>query len=58
MVTADELIAFVATQPAAYKTPGEIFFLDDLPKSATGKILRRALWESRIQAHRNGADSI
>jgi long-chain acyl-CoA synthetase len=45
-VTADELIAFVAKRLAAYKTPEEIVFLDDLPKSAVGKVLRRALQET------------
>jgi long-chain acyl-CoA synthetase len=42
-VTAEELIAFVAKRLAAYKTPEEIVFLDDLPKSAAGKVSRRAL---------------
>jgi acyl-CoA synthetase (AMP-forming)/AMP-acid ligase II len=42
-VTADELIAFVAKRLAAYKTPEEIVFLDDLPKSPAGKVSRRAL---------------
>ena len=45
-VTADELVAFVAKRLAAYKTPEEIVFLDDLPKSAAGKVLRRALRET------------
>jgi long-chain acyl-CoA synthetase len=43
MVTADELIGFVAKRLAAYKTPEEIVFLDSLPKNAAGKIQRRAL---------------
>jgi long-chain acyl-CoA synthetase len=38
-----ELIEFVGRRLAAYKTPEEIIFLDDLPKNATGKVLRRAL---------------
>jgi len=33
----------VGRRLAAYKTPEEIIFLDDLPKNATGKVLRRAL---------------
>jgi long-chain acyl-CoA synthetase len=45
-VTAEELITFVAKRLAAYKTPEEIVFLDDLPKSAAGKVLRRALQET------------
>ena len=44
-VSADQLIAFVAERLAAYKTPEEIVFLDDLPKNAAGKVQRRALLE-------------
>src|SRR6516225_2634378 len=44
-VSADQLIAFVAERLAAYKTPEEILFLDDLPKNASGKVQRRALLE-------------
>jgi long-chain acyl-CoA synthetase len=44
-ITADELIAFVAERLAAYKTPEEIVFLDDLPKNESGKVYRRALLE-------------
>ena len=28
---------------AAYKVPAEISFMDELPKSSTGKILKRVL---------------
>jgi long-chain acyl-CoA synthetase len=45
-VSAGELTAFVAKRLAAYKTPAEVLFLDDLPKSATGKVQRRALRET------------
>jgi long-chain acyl-CoA synthetase len=41
--TADELIAFCKERLAAYKVPRRIEFLDALPKSAVGKILRREL---------------
>jgi len=44
-VTADQLIAFVAERLAAYKTPEEIVFVDDLPKNESGKVQRRALLE-------------
>jgi long-chain acyl-CoA synthetase len=40
-----ELIAFVRDRLADYKTPERVFFLPELPKSPTGKILRRALRE-------------
>lgn len=41
--TAEELIAFCRTQLAAYKVPRDIELRKELPKSAVGKILRRAL---------------
>ena len=44
-VTPGQLISFVGKQLAAYKTPEEIIFLDDLPKSIAGKVQRRALRE-------------
>jgi long-chain acyl-CoA synthetase len=41
--SADELIAFARERLAPYKIPREIAFTGDLPKTSTGKILRRAL---------------
>ncbi len=38
-----ELIAFCRDRMAAYKYPRAVEIVDDLPKTATGKILRRAL---------------
>jgi long-chain acyl-CoA synthetase len=38
-----ELIAFCRERLAAYKCPREVIVLDELPKSAAGKILRRDL---------------
>ncbi len=38
-----ELIDYCKSQMAAYKYPRIVEFLDDLPKSVTGKILRREL---------------
>jgi long-chain acyl-CoA synthetase len=40
---AEELRAFVKGQLAAYKYPRHIWFLDELPKGPTGKILKRAI---------------
>ncbi|MGD0373573.1 MAG: AMP-binding protein [Streptosporangiaceae bacterium] len=40
-VTEEELIAFCKQQMAAYKYPRSIQFVDDLPKTTSGKILRR-----------------
>jgi len=42
-VTEEDLIAFCKQQMAAYKYPRSIEFIDELPKTATGKILRREL---------------
>src|SRR5438128_3939824 len=39
----DELCAFVASRLAYYKQPREIRFIDVVPKTASGKILRREL---------------
>ena len=41
--TADELRAFVRARVAAYKYPRHIWFLDELPKGPTGKILKREI---------------
>jgi long-chain acyl-CoA synthetase len=41
--TAQEIIAHCRKDLAAYKTPRAVEFMTDLPKTSTGKILRRAL---------------
>ncbi|HEX7236609.1 MAG TPA: AMP-binding protein [Gammaproteobacteria bacterium] len=41
--TAEELMAFVARQVAPYKKVRRLEFIDAIPKSASGKILRRLL---------------
>jgi long-chain acyl-CoA synthetase len=41
--SADELMGFAAQSLAAYKRPRMIRFVDDLPKTSTGKVLRREL---------------
>jgi acyl-CoA synthetase (AMP-forming)/AMP-acid ligase II len=40
---ADELMAWVAERVAPYKRIREVEFVDEIPKSASGKILRRVL---------------
>jgi long-chain acyl-CoA synthetase len=45
-VTAEELQLHCKSQMAAYKYPRTIKFMDDLPKTVTGKILRRELRKS------------
>ena len=42
-VSAEELMAHCKANMAAYKYPRQIEFLDELPKTVTGKILRREL---------------
>jgi len=41
--TAEEIIAYTRERLAAYKYPREIRFMDELPKGASGKILKTAL---------------
>jgi long-chain acyl-CoA synthetase len=47
-VKPNQLISFVAHRLAAYKTPEQIVFLDELPKSVAGKVQRRALREGYV----------
>lgn len=42
-VTEEELIACCRTQLSAYKVPEAIIVVEELPKTAVGKILKRAL---------------
>jgi fatty-acyl-CoA synthase len=41
----DELKAYVKQNLARYKVPREIVFIDELPRNATGKVLKRELVE-------------
>ena len=42
-VTAEELRDYVKEQLAAYKYPRSVWFVDELPKGPTGKILKREI---------------
>jgi long-chain acyl-CoA synthetase len=44
-ITTEELIAFCKERMAAYKYPRKIEFVDEIPKTLTGKFLRRELRE-------------
>ena len=44
-LTKDEVIGFCRTELTGYKIPKQVEFMDDLPKSNVGKILRRKLRE-------------
>jgi len=48
-VSEDELKAHIKANLAAYKAPREIEFLDELPRNATGKILKRELHAREAQ---------
>ncbi len=49
-LTEQEVAAFVAGQVAPYKKVRAVEFLDAVPKSAAGKILRRELREREAAA--------
>ncbi len=51
-VEAQELMAYVAKHVAPYKKVREVEFVDEIPKSASGKILRRVLRD------REGAEKV
>ncbi|MFK8024176.1 MAG: acyl-CoA synthetase [Ilumatobacter sp.] len=42
-LTPDELIAFARGEMAGYKTPKHVVIVDELPKNASGKVLKREL---------------
>jgi benzoate-CoA ligase len=50
VATADELKAFVKDKLAPYKYPRQIVFVEDLPKTATGKIQRFKLRDQEASA--------
>jgi long-chain acyl-CoA synthetase len=50
-LTETALIEYCHQHLAKYKVPSSIEFLDELPKNATGKILRRVLKERLISSH-------
>ena len=44
-VSEDEIKDYVKTNLARYKVPREVEFLEELPRNATGKVLKRELKE-------------
>jgi long-chain acyl-CoA synthetase len=42
-ISADDVRQFLKQRLVAYKVPKHVEFIDELPKSAVGKILRREL---------------
>ncbi len=53
-LTAEEVIAYCKEKLAAYKVPKQIEFVEDLPKSAIGKVLRRELREMEEKKTKEG----
>jgi len=47
-VEPEELVAFCREEMAAYKVPRAVHILDEIPKTTSGKILRRELRGLRI----------
>lgn len=48
-LTEDEVVAYARKQLTGYKVPHQVEFVDDLPKTTVGKILRRELREREIK---------
>jgi long-chain acyl-CoA synthetase len=46
--TEDEFIAWAKENMAGYKRPKEVEFVDTLPMTAVGKVLRRELKEAEL----------
>ncbi|HWF78235.1 MAG TPA: long-chain fatty acid--CoA ligase [Caulobacteraceae bacterium] len=44
-VTGADLVAFIRERIASYKKPRHVVFIDELPKNASGKVLKRELRE-------------
>jgi fatty-acyl-CoA synthase len=53
--TEDDLKDYVKKNLARYKVPREIVFLDELPRNATGKVLKREL--KQLDIEESGATS-
>jgi len=49
-VTSEELLEFCRGKIATYKLPREVVFVNDLPRTPTGKLLRRVLRQKEPQS--------
>ena len=49
-ITSEELLRFMAKRLARYKLPGRLWFADELPRTATGKVVRHRIVVPEIQA--------
>jgi acyl-CoA synthetase (AMP-forming)/AMP-acid ligase II len=52
--TEEELMEYVAERVAPFKKVRRVEFIDAIPKSATGKLLRRVLVERELELHQAG----
>lgn len=50
-ITEEEIIQFCKERLASYKKPKSVDFVNDLPKTASGKILKRDLREKYWKGH-------
>ena len=50
----DDLKAYVKANLASYKVPREIVFLDELPRNATGKVVKRELSAEDVESSPRG----
>ena len=53
----DDLKGYVKKNLANYKVPREIVFIDELPRNATGKVLKRELQEMEPEGEKAGSGS-
>ncbi|MBN2223207.1 MAG: long-chain fatty acid--CoA ligase [Deltaproteobacteria bacterium] len=54
-LTADEVVAYCKKNLAAYKVPKAVEFMDELPKSVVGKVLRRKLRDMEMERAKKAA---
>jgi acyl-CoA synthetase (AMP-forming)/AMP-acid ligase II len=47
-VSADDLKRYVKERLAGYKVPRDVTLLDELPRNAAGKVVKRELLELRV----------
>jgi long-chain acyl-CoA synthetase len=50
-LTQEEIIAHSRSELTSYKVPKEVYFIEELPKSNVGKILRRIVKENHEKTH-------
>ena len=46
----DEVKKYVKSNLAGYKVPRDVEFIDELPRNATGKVLKRELREEKADS--------